>query len=144
MHSFPSNLENCYIFYFYQVSLRDGYQPTKKTELLKVAKSKSKPKPNILDKMPAKKQLSGGSKDSTPSPPASPSPHVTAVNAVLTQRVDELSSELHKMKAIILKHEVRIRDLEKKVEHGFNDTNNIQNNETNNNGETATLLPDEV
>ena len=31
----------------------------------------------------------------------------------LSGRVQELSDELHKMKAIVLKHEVRIRDLEK-------------------------------
>lgn len=34
-------------------------------------------------------------------------------NEDLLNRVNDLSSELHKMKAIVLKHEVRIRDLEK-------------------------------
>lgn len=35
-------------------------------------------------------------------------------NEVLSSKVTELSNELHKMKAIILKHEVRLRDLEKR------------------------------
>jgi coronin-1B/1C/6 len=34
-------------------------------------------------------------------------------NEELSQRVKELTDELHKMKAIVLKHEVRIRDVEK-------------------------------
>lgn len=131
------------------MSLKEGYQPTKKQDL-KV----SKKKPNVLDKMPAKMQLSssGGSKDSTPSPPGSPSP---GISSAVSQRVEELVSELNKLKAIILKHEVRIRDLEKKVDQQNNDTNDnavdVQQNApqiiidgNKSNGESSVHLPDEV
>lgn len=37
-------------------------------------------------------------------------------SSVSNQRLEELTSELQKMKTIILKHEMRIRELEKKVE----------------------------
>jgi len=75
----------------------------------------------------------------------------TAANAALNQRVEELVSELQKMKAIILKHEVRLRDLEKKVDQCKSDgtldnlapVNSQSSTEANNNGETN-LLPDEV
>lgn len=42
-------------------------------------------------------------------------------NDDLASRVRELSDELHKMKAIVLKHEVRIRDLEKANDSSNND-----------------------
>lgn len=38
-------------------------------------------------------------------------------NEEMSTKITELSSELHKMKAIVLKHEVRIRDLEKLNSH---------------------------
>lgn len=121
-----------------QISLKEGYQPSKKSDM------KSTKKPNILDKGPAKKQLSANaSKDNTPSPPGSPAP---ALTSALNQRIEELVSELQKMKAIILKHEVRIRDLEKTTEQikdGSLDNHNLQTgSEANNNGEA--LGPDEV
>lgn len=72
-----------------------------------------KKKPNILDKMPSKK--SSESKDSNSSPPSSPLPP-SGMTAVQAQKMEELISEVNKLKAIVLKHEVRIRDLEKKVE----------------------------
>ncbi|XP_054155357.1 coronin-1C-like [Oppia nitens] len=110
------------------VSLKEGYQPTKNKDL-KLAKKK----PNLLDKLPAKKQLSssGGSKESTPSPPSSPKPSGGS-SGVSNQRVEELVSELNKLKAIILKHEVRIRDLEKKVEESQTDSHNNHNSQQNN------------
>jgi len=127
------------------LSLKEGYQPTKKTEL---QKAKAKPKPNILDKAPIKK---ANSKESSPSPPASPAP---ALTSALTQRIEELVSELQKMKAIILKHEVRIRDLEKRTDLSSKTNNtdgSLDNHNTqagaetlNNNGESVNLLPDEV
>ena len=119
------------------MSLKEGYRPSKKQDL-KVAKKK----PNLLDKMPAKKTFSssGGSKESSPSPPASPSPASLAISAATTQKVEELMSELNKLKAIILKHEVRIRDLEKKVEESASDSQH--HNSQTNNGES--LLADEV
>lgn len=120
-----------------QVSLKDGpRQSSKKAEM--APKVAPKPKPNVLDKAPALKKVA--SKENTPSPPSSPSPALT--NA-LTQRIEELVSELQKMKAIILKHEVRIRDLEKKVElkNDGLDNHAQPGSETNNNGD---LLPDEV
>lgn len=116
------------------MSLKGGYQPTKKNVELKVNKNK----PNVLDKLPTKKLASTGSKESTPSPPASPSP---LVSSALNSKVDELVSELHKLKAIILKHEVRIRDLEKKVEQQEKSDNLT---EIKSNGDSTNLLPDEV
>lgn len=59
------------------------------------------------------------------------------------QRVDELVSELQKMKAIILKHEVRIRELEKRGQNLDNLTQSVVGSEANNNGD-SNLLPDEV
>ncbi|RWS28755.1 coronin-like protein 3 [Leptotrombidium deliense] len=119
------------------VSLREGYQPSKKAEL----KVTQKKKPNVLDKTVVKKQTpSAASKEATPSPP----PGSPSLNSALNSRVEELVSELQKMKAIILKHEVRIRDLEKKVDQqqkGLLDNTQISNAENNNNGET---LADEV
>lgn len=91
---------------------------------------------------PAGKQTerTGSTEKETPSPtPESLSP---AQNAALTQRVDELVSELQKMKAIILKHEVRIRELEKRGQNLDNLTQSV-GSEANNNGDTN-LLPDEV
>ncbi|XP_015782496.1 coronin-6 [Tetranychus urticae] len=106
------------------MSLKDGITQPKKAEFKAPPK-----KPNILDKNPAKKITPSGSKEATPSPPGSPLP----ANA---NRLEELMSELKKMKTVILKHEVRIRDLEEKFSVDAN-ANNIANN-----GET--LLPDEV
>lgn len=59
-------------------------------------------------------------------------------NEELSNKVTELSSELHKMKAIVLKHEVRIRDLEKRQSGGD------YKNHHSNNGDAGNLLPDEV
>lgn len=70
-----------------------------------------KKKPNILDKMPAKKTASA-EKDGSPSPPHSPLPP-SGMTAAQLQKMEELVGEVNKLKAIILKHEVRIRDLEK-------------------------------
>jgi hypothetical protein len=114
-----------------QISLKEGYQPTK-TEM-KVSAPKSKPKPSLLDK-PTGKLSKDLSKENSPSPPSSPNP---AVNAAMTAKLEEFASELSKMKAIILKHEVRIRELEKK---NASLENNVQ---ANNNGD-SNLLPDEV
>ena len=107
------------------MSLKDGVAQPKKAEFKAPPK-----KPNILDKNPAKKLTPSGSKEATPSPPGSPLP----ANANL--KLEELMNELKKMKTVILKHEVRIRDLEEKFSVDAN-ANNIANN-----GET--LLPDEV
>lgn len=145
----PGSCSNCDLFVAIdlQISLKEGYQPTKKAEV-----KQTKKKPNILDKAPVKKQLSG-SKENTPSPPSSPGPGSVATLALNT-RVEELVSELQKMKAIILKHEVRIRDLEKKTEtqassktsDGNLDNHSSQvGSEANNNGDSVSLLaPDEV
>lgn len=121
-----------------QISLKEGYQPKKKGAETKVAKEVKKPK---LEKPAAKQtERTGSTEKSTPSPPPeSPAP---AQNAAQTQRVDELVSELQKMKAIILKHEVRIRELEKRGQNLDNLTQSV-GSEANNNGDTN-LLPDEV
>jgi|GEM_PF-3987966 len=92
----------------------------------------NKKKPNILDKALAKKPVS---KDTSLSPPTSP---LSATNSAIAARVEELTSELHKLKQIILKHEIRIRDMEKRVDG--KDNNNSHLNANNGDG----LLPDEV
>jgi hypothetical protein len=100
-----------------------------------------KPKPNLLEKTTAKQtERSSSTEKSTPSPP--PESQSPALTAAQVQRVDELVSELQKMKAIILKHEVRIRELEKRGQNLDNLTQNV-GSEANNNGDTN-LLPDEV
>lgn len=141
---------SCYPF---QISLKEGYQPTKKTEVRVI----KKPKPNLLDKPTAKKGSSSatGSVDASPSPPSSPSGVTGAASAALTSamndRIMELVSELQKLKAIVVKHEMRIRELEKgssnktsKTDSGSNLDNVHAAGESNNNGETPSLLPDEV
>lgn len=106
---------------------------------------KSKPKPSLLDK-PSAKQSKDTSKENTPSPPSSPSPaQNSAQNQAMSSKLEEFASELQKMKAIILKHEVRIRELEKRG-HGLDNTQNSNSqasSEANNNGDNN-LLPDEV
>ena len=98
-----------FAFVVSQVSLKEGFQSTKKQDLKVVKK-----KPNILDKMPSKKSASGGVKDE-PSPPSSPLPP-SGMTAIQAQKMEDLISEVNKLKAIVLKHEVRIRDLEKKTD----------------------------
>ncbi|KPM06481.1 coronin-like protein 3 [Sarcoptes scabiei] len=91
------------------VSLKEGYQSSKKQEL-KVVKKKS----NVLDKAPARKTTSsddGGSYDGPAEPKiVSPPPGMTPQQL---QKFEEMCQEVNKLKAIVLKHEVRIRDLEK-------------------------------
>ncbi|XP_074595101.1 protein coronin [Brevipalpus obovatus] len=110
------------------MSLKEGRVQSKKAEIRAPVK-----KPNILDKKPVKKLTPSASKEATPSPPGSP---LLATSGAATQRLEELTSELKKMKAIILKHEVRIRDLEAKFSAESNTNNNIGNN--------GDLLSDEV
>lgn len=107
---------------------------------MKVA-PKSKPKPSLLDKPTGKAPSKEQSKENSPSPPMSPSP---AVSMAMTAKLEEFASELSKMKAIILKHEVRIRELEKRNASLENNVQNSQSgSEANNNGD-SNLLPDEV
>ena len=112
------------------MSLKKGAAVPKQMEF-KVQKTK----PNILDKSSMKK---GSPKESTPSPPGSPLPVSSAVSNAMNAKIEELVTELQKMKNIIVKHEVRIRDLERKLDSKLDNVNT----EANNNGET--LLPDEV
>ncbi|XP_023221866.1 coronin-1C-like isoform X2 [Centruroides sculpturatus] len=103
-------------------SLKDGYIPAKKQEL-KVTK-----KPNILDKMPAKNSnVSAGTADSS------------------NQKMDEMVEEVRKMKATLLKHEIRIRDLEKMLESpgGRLAGNKPVHSSANSHGNSG-LMPDEV
>lgn len=95
-----------------QVSLKDGFQSTKKEALAKVVKKK----PNVLDSRPSHSSSSGSKKGSAKdSPPASPLPPAGMTEQQQT-KMDELIGEVNKLKAIVLKHEVRIRDLEKRVD----------------------------
>jgi hypothetical protein len=57
-------------------------------------------------------------------------------------RLEDLTAELHKMKTIILKHEMRIRELEKKLEQSRGTHPPVQRSSSRN-GEWE-LLPDEV
>lgn len=86
--------------------------------------------------------MSSEGKESSPSPPSvSPLPP-PGMTPEQQQKVDELERELHKMKAIVLKHEVRIRDLEKTlVTHGISlatDQNEAHSKDVKNNGDTTT------
>lgn len=137
------------------MSLKD-FQPNSKKSAPLAQVKKPKPKPNLLEKPTAKQQQqqtsqsqqsqssTGSTTENTPSPPSSPSPN-SAVTAAVSQRIDELVSELQKMKAIILKHEVRIRDLEKKALTNIdNAVTGSSGEEANNNNGDNNLLPDEV
>lgn len=118
--------------------MKEGYQSTKKQDL-KVVKKKS----NILDKAPARKTVSdktdGGAgandDDVAPLPPA-------GMTAQELQKMEDLMLEMNKLKAIVLKHEVRIRDLEKTLTaNGItlssdNENDSGKTNRTNN-GDTA-------
>lgn len=105
------------------MSLKDGVQQSKAQEQLTV--SKPKPKPNALaDNSKVQRGGGGGgssqvSKESSPVPPASAgdmnSGGPTQIVTVQDPRIEELLEELKKMKAVILKHEVRIRDLERQT-----------------------------
>ncbi|XP_076364332.1 coronin-1C-like isoform X2 [Tachypleus tridentatus] len=72
------------------VSLKEGFVPSRKQEF-KVTK-----KSNILDKMP---------KQST-----------QVASAASDKKMDELLDEIKKMKGTLIKHERRIRELERKIE----------------------------
>lgn len=105
------------------ISLKEGYQSTKKQDLKVVAKAKAKS--NVLDKKRTGSGSGGGGGASAgkggdsmdASPPASPLPP-SGMTAGQAQKMEELINEVNKLKAIVLKHEVRIRDLEKKVDAG--------------------------
>lgn len=63
------------------------------------------------------------------------------------QRLEELTNELQKMKTIILKHEMRIRELEKKVEQQDHLASTLKSHAPISQGEKNGdwgLLPDEV
>ncbi|XP_076364331.1 coronin-1C-like isoform X1 [Tachypleus tridentatus] len=86
------------------VSLKEGFVPSRKQEF-KVTK-----KSNILDKMP---------KQSTQVASAASLSHgVVKANLALLQdkKMDELLDEIKKMKGTLIKHERRIRELERKIE----------------------------
>lgn len=142
------------------MSLKD-FQPNSKKNTTLAQIPKSKPKPNLLEKPTAKsigqtgktqpsqsqsQSSTGSTTENTPSPPSSPYPS-SAVTAAVNQRIDELVSELQKMKAIILKHEVRIRELEKKalttIDNVVTGSSGSPEEANNNNGD-SNLLPDEV
>ncbi|KAH9413710.1 Coronin-1C [Dermatophagoides pteronyssinus] len=127
------------------VSLKEGYQSTKKQDL-KVVKKKS----NILDTKPTSKRSTtdgesvssgnasggggGGGGDSLEALLSSlPAPGMTSEQ---TQKFDELAMEVHKLKAIVLKHEIRIRDLEKTLTSNNIKLDTDESSRTTNNGET--------
>ncbi|KAG9508558.1 Coronin-6, partial [Fragariocoptes setiger] len=149
------------------MSLRDGFQERKKDSgkgLLGLKKkttglgNRLEPKsaasqrdqPQTKDSTSSLSSRSQRSRNASPEPDAPPvSINIQATedlkqtqkaNEELAVKVSELSSELHKMKAIVLKHEVRIRDLEKKLDsRSGGDIKSYSNN-----GDARGMLPDEV
>jgi len=77
------------------ISLKDGYRPT-------AAKTQPTVKRNVLDKMPPKTGAKGGSGGGAAAP-GSP---------VSEKTLQEFADEIRKLKAMIVKHENRIRALE--------------------------------
>ncbi|XP_042903245.1 coronin-6 [Parasteatoda tepidariorum] len=107
------------------MSLKDGYKP--RVQEFKLTKSKS----NILDRMPAKSREKS--------------------ETVPKEKLDEIMEEIRKLKSTILKQEVRIRDLEKKMEESkfsvpesLPEESSKQNQVNNNHHESAEILADEV
>lgn len=108
------------------MSLKDGYKP--RAQEFKLSKNKS----NILDRMPNKSR-------------EKPEP-------VQKEKLDEVMEEIRILKSIVLKQEVRIRELEKKVEETkvpaivetSNEENSKQNQVNNNHHEPITITVDEV
>ncbi|XP_065336917.1 coronin-6 isoform X1 [Cloeon dipterum] len=91
------------------ISLRDGYAPSHKKEL----KVKRK---NVLDKMPPKRGGSTSSMTRSSADSDGDSADAPVVQSGVSQKVvDDLMEEIRKLKAMIVKHENRIRSLETKV-----------------------------
>nr|CAD7462665.1 unnamed protein product [Timema tahoe] len=84
------------------ISLRGGYAPSAQKSDLKVNK-----RSNVLDKMPPK----GGSR-STSNIAAASSGDGYASTALSDKIIHEFQEEIRKLKAVIVKHETRIRALE--------------------------------
>lgn len=117
------------------MSLKDGFVSSTKKGELKVSK-----KPNILDKGPAKTQ-----QQQTPAAPVVP--------AISNEKVEELMEELKKIKLTVVKHEMRIREMEKRLEiKGSHPPpgpillgrTTEEKHETENNHDESALMPDEV
>ncbi|CAG0881182.1 unnamed protein product [Darwinula stevensoni] len=86
------------------VSLKSGHVPSTKKEALQVTKKK----PNVLDKMPSRSSAaSSGDSEEVPVQPAVP--------AVTEKQFKDVTNEIKKLKAVIVKHENRIRSLEAKL-----------------------------
>lgn len=97
------------------ISLKDGYVPSKKQEL------KVTGKPNVLDKMNVK-----------PAPTSQSS----------SQKVEELLEEIRKLKVTTQKHEMRIRELEKKLDNKSGQINILKTQSNSHNDKH--FMPDEV
>lgn len=91
--------------------------------------TKAKAKSNVLDKMPGKKAGCDSAMDTSSGSPAEPLPP-SGMTASQAAKMEELVNEVNKLKAIVLKHEVRIRDLEKKVESAGGANGETGNGET--------------
>lgn len=89
------------------MSLKDGYKP--KAQEFKLSKCIS----NILDRMPSKSRDKG--------------------DAISKEKLAELMEEMNKYKSKILKLEVRVGELEKKLEDHILTEENIKQNHVNNN-----------
>ncbi|XP_049766575.1 coronin-6 [Schistocerca nitens] len=88
------------------ISLRDGYQPAAQKSDLKVSR-----KPNVLDKMPPK----GGRGASSASSGGSSAGGGGSGASLSDDIIKEFQEEMRKMKAVIVKHENRIRALEARL-----------------------------
>ncbi|XP_076046962.1 protein coronin isoform X2 [Oratosquilla oratoria] len=101
------------------MSLKGGYTPVAKSEL-KVTK-----KSNILDKMPPTgkvKSEEDGKATAVSAEALEKVEEVVKQNEELKKRVDELQAEMKKFKAVFLKQENRIRNLESKLSEKTTDT----------------------
>lgn len=126
------------------ISLKDGYEATKKQDFKQVAK-KSK------SKLPEKKtQQSAASNRRDEKDEETSSVSLENMEAMLaslpppgmtkeqTQKFDDLCTEVNKLKAIVLKHEVRIRELERTLTvNGISLAQSDQANENVKNGDAA-------
>lgn len=121
------------------MSLKEGYQSTKKQDL-KVVKKKS----NILDTKPASKRSTADGESSAVTGSSGGGDSLDALLSSLPppgmtpeqlQKFEELANEVHKLKAIVLKHEIRLRDTEKALA-AHNITLDTDESSRTNNGET--------
>lgn len=120
------------------VSLKGGYTSSSKKKELKVVK-----KPNILD--------TGSNRSQQKEVEPTEAPDAAPVSNVSNEKLDEILMEMSRLKRTVVKHEIRIRDLEKLLEIKFtgavlNDAPKEEPDEfvDAENNHDAEMMPDEV